>query len=347
VASLEKKWRGEKIGITNNLKWDLSQKNVIFLAILILLVGFPIISSNYYILLILIFANVGAVYAASWDLTAGVAGQFSLGQALFFGIAGYVSGYLNLHQGLPPLLTIPVGGAIGVLAGLIVGLPSLRLKGPYFMIVSLTFPGILTGIIFMYPEITGGETGLYGLSPISDNIITTYYASFFLMIISIFIMLKIISSRIGLVFRSIREDEDVAEATGINTTKYKLLAWAISGFFAGIAGGFQTHTNGIMTVSPFVFGVVYSLQPILYAVLGGIGTIIGSVGGSYILTILNELLRYITALRAVLYAVAMIIVFLFLPMGLYRLFAKRFNIKLGTWSGLKELKRESTNASNS
>jgi len=234
---------------------------------------------------------------------------------------------------------------VGVLAGLIVGLPSLRVKGPYFRIVSLTFPGILTGIIFMWPEITGGEPGLSNLSPISDNIITTYYASFFLMIISIFIMLRILSSRIGLVFRSIREDEDVAEATGINTTKYKLLAWAISGFFAGIAGGFQTHQH--MTISPFIFGTVYSFQAILYAFLGGIGTIIGSVGGSYILTILNELLRYITDLRAVLYAVAMIIVYLFLPMGLYRLFAKRFNIKLGTWDGLKELKRESTNAPNS
>ena len=303
------------------------------------------ISSNSYILLILIFANVGAVYAASWDLIAGVAGQFSLGQVLFFGIAGYVSGYLNLHQGLPPLLTIPVGGAVGVLAGLLVGLPSLRVKGPYFMIVSLTFPGILSGIIFMYPEITGGETGLYGLSPISDNIITTYYASFFLMIISIFIMLRILSSRIGLVFRSIREDEDVAEATGINTTKYKLLAWAISGFFAGIAGGFYTHQ--LMTISPFQFSTIYSFQAIIFASLGGLGTIIGSVGGSYMLTILNELLRYIPDIRAVLYAVAMIAVFLFFPMGLYRLFAKLFNLKLGAWDGLKELTRESTNASNS
>jgi branched-chain amino acid transport system permease protein len=342
---LEKKWRIDKIGITKNLKWNLSQKSMIFLAMLILLIGFPVISSNYYILGILIFANVGAVYAASWDLTAGVAGQFSFGQVIFFGIAGYVSGYLNLHQGLPPVLTIPVGGAVGVLAGLLVGLPSLRVKGPYFKIVSLTFPGILMGIIFMYPEITGGDIGLSGLSPISDNIITRYYASFFLMIISIFIMLRIVSSRIGLVFRSIREDENVAEATGINTTKYKLLAWAISGFFAGIAGGFYTHH--VMTISPFVFSAIYSFQAIIYAILGGLGTIIGSVGGSYILIILNDLLRSIPEIRAVLYAAAMLIVFLFLPMGLYRLFAKRFNIKLGTWDGLKELMRESTNAPNS
>ena len=335
----------KKIRTNNNLNWELSPKNMIFLVLLILLVGFPVLTSDNYTLLILIFANIGAVYAASWDLTAGVTGQFSFGQVIFFGIAGYVSGYLNLYHGLPPLLTIPLGGAVGVLAGLIVGLPSLRLKGPYFMIVSLTFPGILSGIIFMYPEITGGETGLYGLSPISDNIVTTYYVSLFLMVISIFILLKILSSRIGLVFRSIREDEDVAEATGINTTKYKLLAWAISGFFAGIAGGFQAHQ--LMTISPFIFDAVYSFQAILYAVLGGIGTIIGSVGGSYILTILNELLRYITDMRAIMYAVVMIVIFLFLPMGLYRWLAVRFNIQLGTWDGLKKLRSERTNAPDS
>jgi branched-chain amino acid transport system permease protein len=335
---LVRKLKGEEMTKVNKPKWEFSSRNVIFLLLFILLIGFPLISSGYYILLILIFANVGAVYAASWDLTAGVTGQFSFGQVLFFGIAGYVSGFLNLHLGLPPLITIPIGGAMGVLAGLIVGLPSLRLKGPYFMIVSLIFPGILSGIIFMYPDLTGGETGLYGLSPISDNIVITYYASLFMMLISIFILLKILSSRIGLVFRSIREDPDVAEATGINTTKYKLLAWGISGLFAGIAGGFQTHQ--LMTINPFVFGSVYSFQAILYAIFGGAGTIIGSVAGSYILTTLNELLRYITDLRAILYTVVMIITFLFLPMGIYHWFAVKLNIELGTWNGLKKLRRE-------
>ncbi|MGD9131032.1 MAG: branched-chain amino acid ABC transporter permease [Candidatus Bathyarchaeota archaeon] len=331
------------MGITNNMKWMTAPKNAIFLSLLILLIAFPAISSDYYILLILIFANIGSVYAASWDLTAGVTGQFSFGQVLFFGIAGYVSGALNLFLGLPPWLTIPIGGAFGVLVGLIVGLPSLRLKGPYFMIVSLVFPGILAGIILMYPEITGGESGLYGLSPISSDIVATYYASVLLMLISIFVMLRILSSRIGLIFRSIREDEDVAEATGINTTKYKLLAWAISGFFAGVAGGFQTHQ--LMTISPFVFGTVYSFQAILFAILGGIGTIIGSVGGAYILVILNELLRYIADLRAIMYAVAMIVVTLFIPFGIYRWLAMRFNIELGTWNGLKELRRNKLNGS--
>ncbi|UCC58258.1 MAG: branched-chain amino acid ABC transporter permease [Candidatus Bathyarchaeum sp.] len=330
--------------ITKDMKLKIAPKNSVFLALLILLIFFPAISSDYYILLILIFANIGAVYAASWDLTAGVTGQFSFGQILFFGIAGYVSGALNLFLGLPPLLTIPIGGAFGVLVGLIVGLPSLRLKGPYFRIVSLTFPGILSGIILMYPEVTGGEAGFYGLSPISSDIVTTYYASVLLMLVSIFILLRIVSSRIGLVFRSIRENEDVAEAIGINTTRYKLLAWAISGFFAGIAGGFQTHQ--LMTISPFVFGTVYSFQAILYALLGGIGTIIGSVGGSYLLTILNELLRCIADLRAMMYAVVMIIVYLFIPMGIYRWLAIRFNIQLGTWDGLKKLRRKKLNAPN-
>ena len=325
------------------MKWMTAPKNAVFLSLLILLIAFPAISSNYYILHVLIFANIGSVYAASWDLTAGVTGQFSFGQVLFFGVAGYVSGALNLFLGLPPWLTIPIGGAFGVLVGLIVGLPSLRLKGPYFMIVSLIFPSILQGIIYMYPEITGGESGLYGLSPISSDIVITYYASVLLILISIFVMLRILSSRVGLIFRSIREDEDVAEATGINTTKYKLLAWAISGFFAGIAGGFQAHL--LMSISPSYFSIFYSFQAILFAFLGGIGTIIGSVGGAYILLILDELLRYIAVLRAMMYAVVMIVVTLFIPFGIYRWLAMRFNIELGTWNGLKEIRRNKMNGS--
>ncbi|MFC1487807.1 branched-chain amino acid ABC transporter permease [Thermoproteota archaeon] len=318
-------------------KWNISSKNGILLFFLILALAFPLISSDNYILGISISANIGAVYAASWDLISGVTGQFSFGHALFFGVASYLSGYLNLFFGLPPWLSIPLGGTFGVLVGFIVGLPSLRIKGPYFRIVSLIFPVILAAFIFTFPEITGNKYGgLSGLSQISNNIVITYYASLVLLLVSIYILLRILSSGIGLVFRSIREDEDVAEATGINTTKYKLLAWSISGFFAGIAGGFHIHQIG--AIDPSIFGVFYSFQAVLWAVLGGIGTIIGSVLGSYIMRILNEFLRQIVDLRALVFAASMIFVYLFLPMGIYRWLATRYNIQIGTWDQLKKLR---------
>ncbi len=324
--------------VSKYLKENISPKGSLFLALPILLLLFPAITSDYYILTILIYANVYAVFAASWDLLAGVTGQFSFGQALFFGVAAYMSGALNLFLGLPPWMTIPIGGAFGVIAGLIIALPSLRLKGPYFAITSLIFPTILSGIILMYPEITGGEEGLYGLTPISNDIVITYYLSLFLMLASIYALLKIVNSRIGLIFRSIRDDEDVAEATGINTVKYKFLSFAISGFFAGIAGGFQTHL--LMFVGPFIFNPFYSFQAILFAGLGGIGTIIGSVGGAYLMSILNEILRDLAEFRVLLSAIVMLLVFRYLPEGIIRRIARHFNVPLGIWSGVKKLRRK-------
>ncbi|MCW3998050.1 MAG: branched-chain amino acid ABC transporter permease [Candidatus Bathyarchaeota archaeon] len=319
-----------------NLKENISKRGLIFV-IPILLLLFPILTTDYYILTILITANIYAVFASSWDLLGGVTGQFSLGQALFFGVAAYMSGALNLYLGLAPWMTIPLGGAFGVIVGFLVALPSLRLKGAYFAITSLIFPGILATLILMYPDITGGDSGLYGLSSISSEILITYYASLLLMIGSIFVLLRIANSNMGLIFRSIRDDEDAAEATGINTTKYKFYSFAISGFFAGIAGGFQAHL--LMFVGPYIFNAFYSFQAILFAALGGIGTIIGSVGGAYLMSILNEVLRDIAEFRVIVTAIVMLLVFRFLPRGLLREITRRLGLPLGFWSGLKKLRR--------
>ena len=297
----------------------------------------PVITTNHYILSIFISANILAIFAASWDILAGVTGQFSFGQALFFGVAAYVSGALNLYLGIPPWLTIPLGGAFGVLVGFLVGLPSLRLKGSYFTVTSLIFPGIVGILILEYPDLFGGETGLYGLSPISSEIWVTYYGAMALMVVSIFILKRIATSNIGLIFRSIRDDQMAAEATGINTTKYKFLSFAISGFFAGIAGGFQAHL--LMFVGTYVFDIFYSLQAMLVAALGGIGTIIGAVGGSYLMSFLNEILRDVIYFRVLITAIVMLLVFRFLPMGILRRIAIRLKTPLGSWRGLRKLRR--------
>jgi branched-chain amino acid transport system permease protein len=326
------------------MKENLSRRKLI-LALPILLLFFPALTRDYYILTVLIFANVYAIFGASWDILAGVTGVFSFGQALFFGTAAYMSAALNLFLSLPPWVTIPLGGAFGVIVGLAVALPSLRLKGPYFTITSLIFPTILSGIIYMYPSITGGEAGIYGLAPISNDIVITYYSSLLLMLASIFMLIRIASSRVGLIFRSIRDNEDTAEASGINTTKYKFLSFAISGFFAGIAGGFQAHL--LMSISPFVFNPSYSFQAILGASLGGIGTIFGSVVGAYLMTFLNELLRGLAEYRVLISAIVMVLIFRYLPGGIIRLLTKRFNVNFGMWSEIRKLRRRKPDGTNS
>ena len=326
------------VSVADYIKRARSPRLILIIILLMLVTIFPIFTTDYYVLSILISANVFAVFAASWDLLAGVTGQFSFGQALFFGVAAYMSGALNLFLGIPPLLTIPLGGAFGVVVGFLVGLPSLRLKGRFFTITSLIFPGILSVLIVEYPDLLGGETGFYGLAPISSEIWITYYGSVILMLLSVLILTRIATSNIGLIFRSIRDDEDAAEATGINTTKYKFLSFAISGFFAGIAGGFQAHL--LMFVGPYVFNIFYSLQAMTTAALGGIGTIIGAVGGSYLMSILNELLRDVVYFRVIITAIIMLLIFRFLPRGILRAIARQFKAPLGMWRGLKKLRRK-------
>jgi branched-chain amino acid transport system permease protein len=313
----------------------------VFLLASFILAFLPALTQNYYFLGILIYANIYSIFSASWDILGGVTGIFSLGHALFFGVAAYMSGALNLFLGLPPWMTIPIGGAFGVIVGSVVAVPSLRLKNEYFALASLIFPSILTGIIFMYPELTGGEVGLYSIAPISGDIVVTYYSSLLLMLVSIFVLVKILNSQIGLIFRSIRDDKETAEASGIDTTKYKFLAFALSGFFAGIAGGFQAHL--LMSVGPSFFDPFYSLQAMINAALGGMGTIVGAIGGSYLMSFLNEALRSIAQFRVLVYALVLILVFRYLPGGIMRLLAKRFRISLEGWSEMKKIWRKGSN----
>jgi branched-chain amino acid transport system permease protein len=313
----------------------------VFLLASFILAFLPALTQNYYFLGILIYANIYSIFSASWDILGGVTGIFSLGHALFFGVAAYMSGALNLFLGLPPWMTIPIGGAFGVIVGSVVAVPSLRLKNEYFALASLIFPSILTGIIFMYPELTGGEVGLYSIAPISGDIVVTYYSSLLLMLVSIFVLVKILNSQFGLILRSIRDDKETAEASGIDTTKYKFLAFALSGFFAGIAGGFQAHL--LMSVGPSFFDPFYSLQAMINAALGGMGTIVGAIGGSYLMSFLNEALRSIAQFRVLVYALVLILVFRYLPGGIMRLLAKRFRISLEGWSEMKKIWRKGSN----
>jgi branched-chain amino acid transport system permease protein len=326
------------------LKEFFSSKRNLTLALLVLLLFVPALTRDDYILTILIFANIFAVFGASWDILAGITGIFSFGQAFFFGGAGYISAFLNVKLGLPPLMTIPLGGACGMMVGVVFGLPSLRLKGPYFTIMSLLFPTTVTALIYTFPWMSGGDIGISTLDPISNDIAITYLASLFLMLGSIFVLMKIASSRLGLIFRSIRDDPDIAETTGINTAKYKFLSFGISGLFAGLAGAFHAHF--LLSIGPYIFNPVYSFNAILYAALGGMGTIFGSVGGAFIMSILNESLRGVAEFRVLIYGIAMLLIFRYLPEGLFRTLANHFNFQLGVWGEVKKL-RSNHNESNS
>jgi branched-chain amino acid transport system permease protein len=292
----------------------LPSRTVALVFCLILFLVPLLITSNPYDLRILILASIFAIFAASWDLLSGFTGQMNFGHALFFGVAAYTSALVNLHTGLPIWLTIPLGALAAVLAGLVVGIPCLRLRGPYLALATLAFPLILTGIIFVFPDITGGELGVSGIDSLAGSRVTEYYIAITLMISLGFIMWKITASKTGILFHAIREDEVAARASGINTTKYKLLAFCLSGLFAGIAGGLYVHFMRI--AGPSTLELMLSFQAIIWAIFGGIATIYGPIAGVFIIYPLLEFADFLPEWRMLFFAIVVMLALLFMPEGI-------------------------------
>ena len=291
----------------------LPSRTVVLLFCLILLL-LPLVMAHPYYLRILIMASIFAIFAASWDLLSGFTGQISFGHALFFGVAAYTSALLNLNIGLPPWLTIPLGALAAVVAGLVVGVPCLRLRGTYLALATLAFPLILTGVVFVIPDITGGELGVSGIDRLSESRVIEYYIAVTLMVILGFVMWKITDSKTGIIFHAIREDEIAARASGINTTRYKLLAFCLSGLFAGLAGGLYVHFMRI--AGPSTLELILSFQVIIWVIFGGIATIYGPIAGAFILVLLMEFLTIAPEIRMLLFAIMVMLVLLFMPEGL-------------------------------
>ncbi|MGO9116782.1 MAG: ABC transporter permease subunit [Desulfomonilaceae bacterium] len=283
---------------------------VFVLAVLLI----PVFTDDPYLLRILIFTSVFAIFAASWDLLSGFTGQVNFGHALFFGVAAYTSGLINVHYKIPHILSIPLGAIAGVLAGLIVGIPCLRLRGTYLALTTLAFPIILMGLVFAIPDVTGGELGISGLDRLSNSRIHDYYITTVLMLVLTSIMWKITDSKTGIILHAIREDELAVRAGGINTTRYKLLAFCLSGFFAGISGGLYAHI--MRTVGPSTLEISMSFQVIIWSVVGGIVSIYGPVAGVFILFPLAEFLRVLPEIRLLIFAFLVLVILIKMPEGL-------------------------------
>jgi len=309
-----KDFRGDVVAIPGRL---------IALIFFVLLFLIPVFIHQPYVLRMLIFANMFVIFAVSWDFISGYTGQMNFGHALFFGVAAYATAMLNRGAPLGPhwpiWVTIPLGALAAVVAGVIMCLPALRLRGPYLALVTLAFPLILLGVIFANTQFTGGELGISGIDRISDSRTTDYYISVVVMIVSVFIMWKLTDAqsglvRTGIIMHAIREDEIAARASGINTIRYKLFAFAVGGFFAGIAGAMYAHFMRI--AGPSSLDLTLSFQAIIWTVFGGIVSIYGAVVGVYILYPLTESLRFISEYRLLIFAVIIILILLFMPEGI-------------------------------
>lgn len=287
----------------------------------VLLFTFPLIVQAPYYLRVFTFASIFAIFAVSWDLLSGYSGQANFGHALFFGVAGYGSALLYKYLGWQPAVTIPIGALAGTLAGVITCIPALRLRGPYLSLLTMAFPLMLLGVVFAFKDVTGGEYGISGLPRLAATVRGEYYICLLVMTVSVLIMWKLTDAgskyvRTGLILHAIREDEIAARATGINTVRYKILAFAVGGLFAGIAGALYTHV--IRVAGPSSLSLLMSFQAIIWVVFGGIVSIYGAVVGVYILYPLVELLRKtpVGEYRLLILPVIVILILLFMPEGI-------------------------------
>jgi branched-chain amino acid transport system permease protein len=270
---------------------DIPPRLLALLLFLILLV-FPITRPTISIFTILITVNIMAIFAASWDLLVGRTGQMSLGHAFFYGVGAYGTAILWKFFDLPVWITIPIAVAISFVFATLMGYVCLRVKGPYLALVTMAIPLISIGILFIFPKITGAEAGIHGIAGFFPSLdlysqkIALYYLTFGLSSISALILYKIVNSKTGIVFVSILDDELASEASGINTAYYKVLAFAISGLFAGLAGAVYAHTFGGANYQLFL--LTLSFMAVMMSLVGGLGTIYGPILGAFILTLLDK-----------------------------------------------------------
>ncbi|MHA1274677.1 MAG: branched-chain amino acid ABC transporter permease [Promethearchaeota archaeon] len=236
-------------------------------------------------------ALIFSIFAASWDFLAGIAGQVSFGHTIFLGIAGYICAYLINYQHYPIWVSILMGALGAVLFGLIIGIPCLRLKGPYLALGTLAFALVLLKIFNMgsLANLFFGSEGIHGLPKLSYNPTEEYIFILITMIISFIALIQISKSKFGTILKSIRDDELGSETSGINITKYKIYAYMISAFFAGLAGSFYALFT--TSVNPMGnFGTTNSFFAIIMASLGGIATISGAALGAFFFIILEYVL---------------------------------------------------------
>lgn len=270
------------------------------------------ILTNYYQgILVLVMINI--IMAVSLNMVTGFLGQLVLGHAGFMSVGAYTAALFTLYSNLPEWLAFPLGillgGIVALLFGIVIGIPALRLRGDYLAIITLGF-GEIIRVIINSLGFTGGAKGLSGI-PNTTNFSNVYLV----MVLCVVIMTTFLRSRHGRAVISIRENEIAAEACGVRTTYYKMAAFVLSAFFAGIAGALYAHHVGVLSPAKFDFN--YSIEFLVMVVLGGMGSITGSVVSAIALTIVPELLREFSDYRMVIYAVLLIVTMLFKPSGLF------------------------------
>jgi branched-chain amino acid transport system permease protein len=292
--------------------------STVVFVILVTLQYFKIISEYNGMLLTL--AGIYVIVSLSLNLITGVTGQFSLGQAGFMCVGAYTTAIAIIHFSIPIPIAIILGGLMTALFGLAIGIPALRLRGDYLGITTLGFGEIIRVIMVNLDSLTGGAAGLKGIPPFSntgdfvlDAIIEFTWVYVFAILVMA-LLYNLVNSSHGRAVLSIREDEIASNAMGINVAYYKIFAFTLSAFIAGIGGGLYAIFFGYL--NPAMFGWLNSVNFVVILVLGGMGSLTGTIIAAIVFTYLQEWLRVFADFRLVIFGLALILLMIFYPKGL-------------------------------
>lgn len=255
----------------------------------------------------LFFICINIILAVSLHLIIGITGQFSIGHAGFLAVGAYASAIVTSKLGLPFPVALIAGGVVAAIAGLIIGIPTLRLRGDYLAIATLGF-GEIMRIVFLNIDYVGGASGM------TVAHLITWPWLFACVLITLVVIVNFTNSTHGRACISVRENEIAADAMGINTTYYKVMAFIIGAFFAGVAGALHAHNFYI--IQPTNFGFLKSFDILIFVVLGGLGSMSGAVIAAILLTIISTFLADFPEVRMVIYSLVLIAMMLFRPQGL-------------------------------
>jgi branched-chain amino acid transport system permease protein len=296
------------------MKFNL-KANLIWLGIMV--AGFVLIDAaeftgmvNTFIENAMVTVGINIILATGLNLIIGFAGQFSLGHAGFMAIGAYATGIMTQNMATPLgfWLSVAVGVVIAIIAAIIIGVPTLRLRGDYLAIATMGAAEIIR-VVINNLKITNGPAGIFNISQFA-----TWPVVYVIMCITTIMIANFIHSRAGRAVMSVREDEIAASAMGINTTKWKLAAFVFGAATAAIGG--SLHASYLQTIAPGDFGIMNSISLLIIVVLGGTGSLTGTVVAAGVLGVIDTVLQNFGTLRMVIYALALILIMVFKPSGL-------------------------------
>lgn len=299
-----------------------SHQKIAKLSLLLLVVAMaviPLVVTQSYYLHVLILCMIYACITSAWNLIAGYAGVFNFGFQALFGSGAYISALLSIHCGLSPWMTIWIGALVAMGIGAIVAIPSLKLKQlPYICIATMCLGEIVRLVAANFTSVTRGEMGLTSIPKLflDGNRISYYYVMLALFVAVICIVARIVNSPLGMSLSAMKGSQEASESLGVNVPGTKIKIYMIGAFLAGVVGGFYAHYICILTPTSVLSSTLMTSY-VAMSLIGGIGTIVGPILGSFVVTIGLELLRGLEDYRMIIYALLIIITIIFLREGIW------------------------------